>query len=528
MVNILFAAAENDALPNGKVGGIGDVIRDVPHYLSDNNTTIDVITPSYGMHAKHPNAQQVLNFTIHFCGQPQVIELYQIQIPAPSFCQGQINQWVLEHPIFSNGGVGNIYFDDGPNRPFASDASKFALFSLAVCHLLANQWHSRIDIIHLHDWHSAWVAILRAFAPEFECLQQKRTVYTIHNLSLQGIRPIADDESSLNHWFPQYNLAQPAVIDPRYTNCVNPTRAAINLVDAVHAVSPTYAQEILLPSDPTQGFIGGEGLEADLFRVQEQHRLFGILNGCEYSETPLASKADPEQLLKLFFDSAEQALARWSSQSPHQASSHFTASERIYQWQKTPCNGPIITSVGRITSQKVAILLVDIAGKTVLSHLLNLLAYSNSRLIILGSGEKHLEQQIHQIISEHDNGLFLNGYDNALSESAFALGDMFLMPSSFEPCGISQLLALRAGQPCIVHKIGGLNDTISHGETGFCFNGDNPLHQGQALIDTVEQAINCFLHQPERWAKLVENAKATRFDWPSVMPAYRKQLYKLS
>lgn len=519
LTNILFVAAENDALPNGKVGGIGDVIRDVPQFLADENITVDVITPGYLFHSKHPKAQKVSEFTINFAGQSQQVSLFKIELPSNAYCKGEVNQWVLEHPIFANGGEGNIYFDDGPNRPFASDATKFAFFSQAVCHLVVNDWRSRVDILHLHDWHAAWIAILREYAPEYSLLKEKRCVYTIHNLSLQGIRPIEGDESSLKHWFPQFDLAQPSVIDPRYSNCVNPTRAAINLCEAIHAVSPTYAQEITEPSNPELGFVGGEGLEQDLTQANNEHRLAGILNGCIYNG--YVDKSEQ------FYPFAHQALAVWSSKHSSLASVHFIAQERLNEWSHQNVDGPILTSIGRITSQKVAILLTEIDGKTVLSHLLSKLETINGRLIILGSGDQGLSQQINEIVSASNAGIFLNGYDATLSDAVFDLGDLFLMPSSFEPCGISQLLAMRAGQPCIVNQIGGLNDTVVDGKTGFCFNGNSPAELGMALIACAERAIACYLNNKAEYAAMVKNARDVRFEWQDVMPKYRRQLYKL-
>ena len=514
--NILFVAAENDALPQGKVGGIGDVIRDVPQFLANSEITVDVITPSYSMHAQHPKAVHQLAFDVDFYGRLETINLFKIALENQAYCQGEVNQWVLEHPLFSNAGEGAIYCDDGPDKPFASDATKFALFSIAVCQLVTDYWHDRTDILHLHDWHAAWVAILREYVDAFAPVKSKRCVYTIHNLALQGIRPLDGDASSLKAWYPQYDLAHADIIDPRYPNCVNPTRAAINLCDAIHAVSPTYAKEITLPSAPEFGYVGGEGLEKDLLSAQQDDRLFGILNGCVYQHDITTGQFD---------DIAMTAVSVWQQKAPD-AEVHKLAKTRLASWQHQECIGPIVTSIGRVTSQKIAILLTHVDGKPALCHLLDRLALAEGRLMILGSGDAELSQALTAITQDYPCCIFLNGYNAELSESLFDIGDLFLMPSSFEPCGISQLLAMRAGQPCLVNQIGGLNDTVFDGKTGFCFSGNTPIELAHGLIACFERALDCFAKHPAKWQSILSEAQATRFEWPDAIEHYKKELYQ--
>ncbi|MEI2419487.1 glycogen/starch synthase, partial [Arthrospira platensis SPKY2] len=104
------------------------------------------------------------------------------------------------------------------------------------------------DVIHLHDWHAALFLLLRAYHPAYGSLRTTRCVFTIHNLALQGIRPLEGDPSSLHEWFPGLHYPHAVVADPRWSNCVNPMAVGIRLADAVHAVSPSYAVEILRPS----------------------------------------------------------------------------------------------------------------------------------------------------------------------------------------------------------------------------------------------------------------------------------------
>ena len=122
--------------------------------------------------------------------------------------------------------------------------------------------------------------------------------------------------------------------------------------------------------------------------------------------------------------------------------------------------------------------------------------------------------------------MFLNGFGENLSDHIYVSGDLFLMPSLFEPCGISQLLAMRAGQPCLVHKIGGLADTVKHLETGFCFEGETPAEQISQLISTFKTAITLFATQPKTWQKLSKKAKQQRFTWQQSVEQYLTVLYQ--
>src|SRR6056300_946863 len=135
----------------------------------------------------------------------------------------------------------------------------------------------------------------------------------------------------------------------------------------------------------------------------------------------------------------------------------------------------LFTSVGRLTDQKVLLLRQTMHnGKSLLDNLL-LQIKGRARLVLLGSGDPLLEQFLLEVAGRHSNFIFLRGFSIGLSECLYRAGDLFLMPSSFEPCGISQMLAMRAGQPCLVHAVGGLLDTVTDGSDGFVFSGDNPL-----------------------------------------------------
>ncbi len=522
-MNILMAAAENDALPGGKVGGIADVVRDIPLALAKEGQTVNVVMPGYGSLSQNPAAEYVTGITLNFAGRTEQVEIFKFSLESSP---ANVTQWFMEHPLFSLGGIGQIYCNDPDYRPFASDASKFALFSTAVAKAIINDVFGKLDILHIHDWHTAIVAILRAYEPEYQALKAIKTVYTIHNLALQGIRPIDGDESSLSAWFPTLAYEYDKIGDPRYHHCVNPMRSGINLSDKVHAVSPTYAHEILSPSHSGFGYFGGEGLENDLRNAADSGKLHGILNGCEYPDTSHAGLALVD-LLQL----CETQVMSWVAGKPLVDSAHLIAITRLKQLISNTSLSTnsmpymVLTSVGRITDQKVRLFqqILD-SGETALERLLTIMP-DNAVFILLGSGDTTLEQYLTEVASKHSNFIFLKGYSKQLSDNLYSSGDLFLMPSSFEPCGISQMLAMRAGQPCLAHSVGGLADTIIHDVNGFTFKGDNPQKQAENMLDCVSYAIDVHDKKPKRWQAISESASQARFLWKDVALDYLKYLY---
>lgn len=511
-----MVAAENGALAGMKVGGIADVVRDVPNALHALGHTVDVLVPTYGLPGQLEQAARLGEVMVPFAGQLERVSLYQL---APVHAVAGVRQLLLQHPLFAAAGQGKIYCDDPPDRPFATDASKFALFSAAVVECLQRELIPRPDALHLHDWHTALVAVLMAFCPEYAHLQSLHRVFTIHNLALQGTRPLRDDRSAFESWFPHIAYDGEQICDPRARHCINPMRAGINLAAKVHVVSPRYAEEILIPSDHQRGFFGGEGLEQDLARARAQGRLVGILNGCEYP-TQTADKFTLEN----FHQSANQSLLQSISHNTLVRSADYIAQRRLESWARF--SGPVLTSVGRLTDQKVLILRQPFQAETVLVELLRRLASYNARLIIMGTGNAEIEREFLRVAGSHDNFIFLNVYGETLSTQLYSLGTLFLMPSSFEPCGISQMLAMRAGQPCIAHAVGGLVDTITDGKNGFTFDGDDLHAQSTAFLDTVDKALALHRDQPKAWQLISQAAAQCRFDWGSSVKQYVQKLYQ--
>ena len=374
------------------------------------------------------------------------------------------------------------------------------------------------DVVHLHDWHASFYLLLTRYGERFRRLAGIRTVFTIHNLSYQGTRPLDGDESSLKAWFPDLAVREEEVVDPYFRDCINPMATAIRLADRVSTVSPTYAEEICRPSDPATGFIGGEGLQGDLVNARDDGRLFGVLNGCYYDQPP-GRRPGWQRLC----DMMREQLEEWRQAHPDNEA-HTIAIEHL---KRLPRRRPqhVLTSVGRLVAQKATLLLRDFgAGESALQRIASRLGRGGV-VLVLGSGDPDLEGMLLRQARHLPNVVFLHGYAEQLSAPLYRAGDLFLMPSSFEPCGISQMLAMRDGQPCVVHGVGGLRDTVDDGVTGFVFDGHSAQAQLDGFVTATERALALRSFDPIRWQELRNAAAARRFDWETSAQRTIETLY---
>ncbi len=505
-VHILMLAAEDGALPGGKVGGMGDVLRDIPPALVELGHRVTVLTPGYGRLSLLPGAQRLATVSVPFAGRSEAVAL--LELPGRGR-GGRVRQLLLEHPLFD----GPVYCSDPSDRPFARDASKFALFCAAAVRGLLDGKIAMPDVVHLHDWHAGTFAVLsQAQAP----LARLRRVCTIHNLAMQGLRPLRDDPSSLGAWFPGL-VPPPAAIDPRYPDCYNPLRAAIGLCERLHTVSPTYAAEIC---DPASGF--GEGLQRDLAVARDAGRLHGILNGCEYPTARPAPLPHAE-----FLALARREVEGWLAVEAVAAAAQVLALRRLDE-HLAAAAGParLLTVVGRLTDQKLGMLAAPLEdGRPLLDQLLEELR-DDELLVVLGSGDPALERFFTEAEARSGRLLFLCGYSEPLAEQLYLAGDLFLMPSRFEPCGIAQLLAMRAGQPCLVHRTGGLADTVRDGVNGFVFAGSTEAERVGNLLVRLREALELLRNHARKRESLRAAARDTRFPWADAAKAYVETLYR--
>lgn len=511
MNNFLFAAAENDGIANCKAGGMGDVVRDVPRQISEKGDMAHIVVPSYGRLHQQGILKTKLSFELR--GRQYIAELYEVK-PKKDF--PNIHHYVIHHPEIEAGGIAHIYHDD-PEEPFYTDAIKYFIFCTAVAEAIKIGAFGKLDIVHLHDWHSSLLLFLREYHHAYEDLKEIRFVYSIHNLAIQGIRPFQNNYSSLENWFPNIAIDQKVLMDYRYQDCINLMAVGIRLADAVHTVSPSYKEDVMRPSSRPE-FIGGESLEKDLIAANEEGRLYGILNGCNYKNINVEEKG-------FIYRNTVKALFRWLQEESKKYKADFLAhtGEKIMQYvDKRP--EFIVSSVARLTEQKFYFFM---RSPEAFVAILRKLEKVNGIFILLGTGAPEYEELFRDMSYKYDNFIFTNGQSENLIDSMYLESDLYFMPSLFEPCGISQMLSMRNGNPCLVHRTGGLKDTVKHMKTGFGFDGDTYDKKIENMLAAFDLALDTFSNDKPTWKRIRNNAKKARFTWGKSVDEYYNVLYRM-
>ena len=512
MNNFLFVAAENDAIPKCKAGGMGDVVRDVPRQISRKGDSAHIVVPAYSRLHREGTFLMHLNFQLR--GQDYTAELYRVQ-PKKDF--ENLTHYVIHHPEIQPGDIAHIYHND-PTEPFFNDAVKYFIFCTAVAEAVNQNAFGDLDIVHLHDCHSSLLLFLRKYHPSYEKLKQLRFVYTIHNLAIQGIRPFGGNYSSIQNFFPEIPIDYDNLRDHRYWDCINLMAVGVRLADAVHTVSPSYKEDILVPSNPPD-FIGGESLEADLQNADLEGRLFGILNGSNYNNIRAAEKGR-------LYRNIIRALFGWLQEESKKYKYDFLAhtGEKIMDYVEHKPDF-IVSSVARLTEQKFYYIK---HSPEAFIEILEKLAKVNGVFMLLGTGAPEYEEMFREISYKHKNFIFTNGQSEDLIDSIYLESDLYFMPSLFEPCGISQMLAMRNGHPCLVHHTGGLKDTVQHLKTGFSFDGTTTDEKIRNMVDSFDLVLDIFLNDKPQWKKIKANAKKERFTWDKSVDEYYKFLYAIT
>ena len=515
-LSVLMVASECRGI--AKVGGLADVVRDLSQNLHRQGHQVAVVMPGYSS-IKVPS-EIVLDFLVRFGGATHPARLRKTQL-------GDLAVYLVEATPFT-GEDGGVYIDSGARGkgPFEDDALRFAFFCAAVWSLLkTHHGFAEFGVLHCHDWHTAFLPL---FLRLEGTLPGVRSVFTIHNLEYQGTRPFDGNYApgaSFRQWFPELRdeLDQSGVIelcrDPGVPWCFNPMRTGIRLADAVNTVSPTYAQEITRADNPEANFLGGRGLEPDLNVRQSEGNLLGILNGMDYDEY------DPSVLVPPFFADTPDLLAvkqayrgKLAQQLRSLATLGDRASHHLPVFLDSLGSLPLVICVTRAVAQKFSLVLDPLtSGRLVLDALLE----SPVHLVVLGTGE--LASRL-EALNDHPSALFLNLFDAGLATTLFCAGDLLLMPSDFEPCGLSQLLAMRFGCLPLVHDRGGLHDTVTPGQTGFVFGGTTRHEAISSLFEQFDRALRV-LADPQSHELMIRKALAARFDWSGSTLEY-EQLYR--
>ncbi|HLF13825.1 MAG TPA: glycogen/starch synthase [Bacteroidota bacterium] len=515
---VVMVATENDALKGAKVGGIGDVIRDLPGELGPLGWETTVIVPSYGfLHSVNPS-EKIADVTFPFAGREEYCELWRVNLKGggpshrPASSRGA-EQLILHHPAI---GGDPIYYDDPKENVFARDATKFALFCSA-----AGQYLRAMEspyVLHLHDWHTGYIFLLSELHGAFAHLRPVRKIFTIHNIGYQGTRPMRKYAPSVEDWFPELFRKTRWIReweDPRYkVPTFTPMLAGIRHASVVTTVSPTYAREITGPGDHANAVYGGEGLENALRAARDESRLFGILNGVEYPPNAGRDAVDDRRLIETV--TGEIALDKNGGVAPFR--------DEIPERLARVLDGKgkfLLSSITRITEQKVRLMFEKGSdGLTALESILELLLRSNAAYIFIGSGSDGYEESLKRAFLRYEPFIFLNGFYQHSAAALFRRGNLFVMPSSYEPCGITQMQAMREGQPCLVHAVGGLKDTVSDGVNGFTFSGATLREKVDNFVRGARRALDIHAKEPARWRDIVASAREARFGWEESARAY--------
>ena len=464
-MKVCFIAAE--AAPFVKVGGLGDVIGSLPKSLRELGVDARVILPLYSsidrerFGLKYKAYQFVdLGWRHSYCG------IFETEVDGVPCYFVDNEQYFNRDSIYGQ-------IDDG---------ERFAFFSKAALEILP-ALDFKPDVVNVNDWHTAlsviYLDVLKSREAEF--YKDMKSVLSIHNIEFQG----KFNPYEMGNLFGLENKYFDALI---YNGDLNLLKGAIQLADRVNTVSETYAREIL---DPYFSY----GLDKIL--NVEQGKLRGILNGIDVDK--FNPKTDPmipvNYDLKTFEDKVQNKLA-------FQKEMDLEVNADI----------PLIGMVTRLTHQKGIDLILQ-ASEDILR--------TGAQLVILGTGDAHYESALRSLEHyRHDRVRSILLFSNEMSAKIYAASDLFLMPSKTEPCGLSQLISMRYGTVPVVHRVGGLRDTVipftGVEGNGFTFES----FQAGDMMDAIYRAVTCFYQSPDEWKQIIKNNLKKDVSWEQSAKKY--------
>jgi starch synthase len=523
-MNIIEISSECSGL--AQRGGLGSVIWGISDAFRRMGQRATIILPYYAEIQHEVHFSATLN--VFYGGEELPVSVFETN-------HFGIRVFLVHSDRFFRGEYEDVYIDSSKLHRgyFEDDAKRFAFFSMAACQLLLHlQNNEQIDAIHCHDWHTGLIPLLIKLHPDFYRLREIPKLFTIHNLEYQGTRPLEafgnlrgffDWYSDLQH-LPRETFAE--YLDP-YADipCINPMRAALKTADRVTTVSPSYAEEICQSDRPAEDFFGGRGLEADLEALRAEGRLSGITNGIDqefydpqklrypYSHKNRADGRDHNR--RALLNDMPGIIDNMVESGALIAHAEVTLREKLKAIrQEAFLHQPLLVAVTRLTGQKIQQFFETAEGKTVLEHLATLPVH----LIFLGKGD--LLPKLRDATAAAPNILLFAGFDDDLEKRLYASADLMLMPSDFEPCGTSQMKAMRYGCLPVAAAVGGLKDTIRNGHNGFLYTGPSRQGKAEAFLKAIRQALQ-LLHEDRRNFLLMQrNAMLTDFSWAEAAQQY--------
>lgn len=464
-MQIVFASAE--CAPFVKTGGLGDVAGSLPAALVRAGAEVIVMVPKYATIKDEYKAQMEhfsdfyvsLGWRNEYCGLEK-----------------------LEHDGVTYMFIDNErYFARDYPYGFFDDGERFAFFSKAITESLQHlPARFECDILHCNDWQTALAPVfLREFYQGLPLYDRVKTVFSIHNVAFQGqfSDTVMEDILGVAH-------IPAAASQLRCDACsVNYMLGALRYADAITTVSPTYANEIQTPEF-------GEGLDGVL--RERSYALQGILNGIDVAG---------------FDPATDKRIAANYTVEDRSGKAVCKAKLQEELGLEVRDDRPLMVMVTRLTRQK---------GMDLVMYALDRILAGGVQVAVLGTGDRDYEDGLRYFQDKYSGTMAARiEFDPALSQRMYAAADMFLMPSKFEPCGLSQIIAMRYGTLPIVRETGGLKDTVIPyneftGEgTGFSFSNFN----GDEMGDAVFRAARLFWDNRDAWNQLVTQAMSQDFSW---------------
>ena len=473
MKKVLFVASES--VPFIKTGGLADVVGSLPKCFDKRYFDVRVMMPKY------------MSISQEFKDQMKYLTHFYIDLAWRSQYVGILE---MEYEGIKFYFIDNEYYFSGP-KPYGdiyADIEKFSFFSKAALAALPAIGFQP-DIIHCHDWQTGLVPVfMKERFREGEFFANMKSVMTIHNLKFQGtwdVKTIKDMTGLPEYFFSPDKLEA-------YKDA-NLLKGGLVFADAITTVSNTYAEEIKMP-------FYGEGLDG-LMRARAND-LRGILNGIDYEEY----NPETDTYIEYPYNAIDFRKEKIKNKRALQAELGLEQNDKKF----------MIGIVSRLTDQK---------GFDLIAYVMDELCREDVQIVILGTGEDRYENMFRHFDWKYQTKVSANiYYSEALSHKIYASVDAFLMPSLFEPCGLSQLMALRYGTIPIVRETGGLKDTVQpYNEyestgTGFSFTNYN-AHE---MLRKIRYAHSVYVDKKREWNKMIDRAMASDFSWHTSAMKYQE------
>jgi starch synthase len=471
-IHVVHVAAE--ASPYAKTGGLGDVVGALPAALARSGVEVTVVIPGYRA------AREVAGSTRRLGTVSALVSSRREEANVDAVNDAAVPTLLIDAPRYFD--RPEIYGEGG--RDYLDNAERFVFFCRATL-----EWLGRTtpppDVVHVHDWQAALVPVFLADRTRYPELGGTHTITTIHNLAYQG-----------RFWEADWHLLNldrgfftPEALE--FHGYINFLKGGIVFADAITTVSPRYADEIRTPAF-------GEGLDGVL-RARAA-AVVGILNGVDYATWNPAT---------------DGAIAAQYDRNDLTGKARCKSALQRELGLDVRKGAPLFAVISRLAEQKGIDLVVDVAR--------DLLDTSDAQLAVLGSGDPRLETALLGLRDRAPRRMAVRlGFDDALAHRIEAGADVFLMPSRYEPCGLSQLYSLRYGTVPVVHATGGLADTVVDYDpvadtgTGFVFRSFGKA----AFLDAIGRAL-ALRRDATRWKALVLRGMAADFSWDASAARYR-------